>query len=84
MSRTPKVHLQGFSVLTSMKSYQPEFGMTKTTNYVCHPSSANEVFLKEYQSHLLHSSCPEEIILNKIVYDPSQFPVCQSVVPAIL
>ena len=90
-SRTPEVHLQGFSVLTSMKSYQPEFGMTKTTNYLCHPSSASftllrkaEVFLKEYQSHLPRSSCPEEIILNKIVYDPSEFPVCHSVVPAIL
>ena len=43
-----------------------------------------EVVLKEYQSHLLRSSCPEEIILNKIVYDPSEFPVCHSVVPAIL
>ena len=63
--------------------------MTKTTNYLCHPSSASftlvrnaEVFLKEYQSHLLRSSC--QIILNKIVYDPSEFPVCHSVVPAIL
>ena len=91
LSRIPEVHLQGFSVLTSMKPYQPEFGMTKTTNYLCHPSSASfislrkaEVFLKEYQSYLLHSSCPEEIILNKIVYDPSEFPVCHSVVPAIL
>ena len=66
--------------------------MTKTTNYVCHPSSASftllrkaEVFLKECQrSHLLRSSCLEEIILNKIVYGPSKFPVCHSVVPAIL
>ena len=65
--------------------------MTKTINFLCHPSSATftllrkaEVFLKEYQSHLLRSSCPEEIILNKIVYDPSKFLVCHSVVPAIL
>ena len=90
-SRTPEVHLQGFSVLTSMKSYQPEFGMTKSTNYSCYPSSASftslrkvEVFLKEYQSHFLRSSCSEEIILNKIVYYPREFPVCHSVVPAIL
>ena len=55
-SRIPEVYLQGFSVLTSMKSYHPEFGMTKTTNYLCHPSSASftllrkaEIFLKEYQ-----------------------------------
>ena len=65
--------------------------MTKTTKYLCHPSSASftllrkaEVFLKEYQSHLLRSSCHEEIFLNEIVYDPSEFPVCHSVVPAIL
>ena len=65
--------------------------MTKTTNYLCHPSSASftllrkaVVFLKEYQSHLLRSSCPKEIILNKIVYDPSEFSVCHCVVPAIL
>ena len=90
-SRTPEVHLQGFSVLTSKKSYQPEFGMTKTTNYLCHPSTASftllrksEVFFKKYQSHLLRSSCPEEIVLNKIVYDSSEFPVCHSVVPTIL
>ena len=84
-SGTPEEHLQGFSVFTSMKSYQPEFGMTKTINYLCHPSSAcftllriAVVFLKEYQSHLLRNSRPEEIIWNKIVYDPSEFPVCHS------
>ena len=88
---TPEVNLQEFSVLTSMKSYQSEFGMTKTTNYLCHPSSASsnllrkaEVLLKEYQNDLLRSSCPEEIILNKVSYSPSEFTVCHSVVPVIL
>ena len=88
---TPEVNLEEFSVLTSMKSHQPEFGMTKTTNYLCHPSSASfnllrkaEVLLKEYQNDLLRSSCPGEIILNKVSYSPSEFTVCHSVVPAIL